>query len=293
MSSIGKCSDFDDILTTVAPCSALKTDWERKRAATLKYHVWQLEHSERASASPAACVKTAHMQIQSCHRRTHWRVRVTLLIHTQSHGHAHKHTHWKQWDKMSASAVSTAASKYEWSYTAPRSRMNNKRLKHFTPSSHCISACMWENDQLNQIHGFVSIDELANDRLCLCQRVCVGVRGLYRRQEAVTMLNEQIYCALCHLSISALVSPQIDKRRDICHHRDKVECGMTGISNLHNKQWNSNYQPAQTIFPAVTFGPQDCSIIHRHSRLRSKKKRRERKKIKRAWENEATEGLMY
>lgn len=207
MSSIGKCSDFDDILTTVAPCSALKTDWERKRAATLKYHVWQLEHSERASASPAACVKTAHMQIQSCHRRTHWRVRVTLLIHTQSHGHAHKHTHWKQWDKMSASAVSTAASKYEWSYTAPRSRMNNKRLKHFTPSSHCISACMWENDQLNQIHGFVSIDELANDRLCLCERVCGCARPVQATRGGDDAERADLLCIMPSLHLCLSVSP--------------------------------------------------------------------------------------
>lgn len=108
--------------------------------------------------------------------------------------------------------------------------------------------------------------------------VCVCVWGLYRGPALEMMLNERMYCALCHLSISAIVSPQTDKHRDICHHQDKVECRMTGISNLHNKQWNSNYQPAQTIFPAVTFGPRDCSIIHRHSRLAEKKKKRERKK---------------
>lgn len=117
--------------------------------------------------------------------------------------------------------------------------------------------------------------------VCLCLLTVTAyslrVRPIQRTTAVEMMLNERMHCALCHLSISALVSPQIDKRRDICHHQDKVECGMTGISNLHNKQWNSNYQPAQTIFPAVTFGPRDCSIIHRHSRLVEKKKERERK----------------
>lgn len=122
-------------------------------------------------------------------------------------------------------------------------------------------------------------DKFAQACLCLCQWQCVHeyVWGLYRRPVEEMMLNEQIYCALFHLSISAFVSPQIDKHSNICHHQDKVECGMTGISNLHNKQWNSNYQPAQTIFPAVTFGLWDCSIIHQYSRLAEKK---ERKKLK-------------
>lgn len=117
---------------------------------------------------------------------------------------------------------------------------------------------------------------LRNVFVSVSVRVCV--RGLYRGPAVEMMQNERMYCALCHLSISPLVSPQIDKPRDICHHQDKVECGMTGISNLHNKQWNSNYQPAQTISPAVTFGPQDCSIIHRHSRLANKKKREREEK---------------
>lgn len=135
---------------------------------------------------------------------------------------------------------------------------------------------------MTQVYCFGSMWVPENfSKCCRClhqwRRVCV--RGLRRRPAVVTMLNEQKYCALCHLSISARVCAQIDERRNICHHWDKVECGMTGISNLHNKQWNSNYQPPQTIFPAVTFGPQDCSIIHRHSRL-AEKKSREKEKLK-------------
>lgn len=106
---------------------------------------------------------------------------------------------------------------------------------------------------------------------CVC--VWEWERGLYSGPAVEMMLNEQIYCALCHLSTSSSVSPQIDQRGDICHHWDKVECEMRGISNLHNKQWNSNYQPLQTIFPALTFGLQDCSIIHCHC-LTGKKKER-------------------
>lgn len=110
--------------------------------------------------------------------------------------------------------------------------------------------------------------------------VSASDRGLHI-QPVEMMLNEQMHCALFHLSISAFVCPQIDKHGDICHHQDKVECALTGISNLHNKQWNSNYQPAQTIFPAVTFGPWYCSIIHRHSRLAEKKKKEKKLKERR------------
>lgn len=96
--------------------------------------------------------------------------------------------------------------------------------------------------------------------LCLRQRQSSTWVRVCTAEEA--MLNEQMHCAWWHLSISARLCPQTEKCRDICHHPDKAEYGMTEISNLHNKQWNSNYHPTQTIFPAVTFGLWDCSIIH-------------------------------
>lgn len=108
------------------------------------------------------------------------------------------------------------------------------------------------------------------------------------RATQAMMLNERMH--EWHLSISASACPQTHKHRGICHHRDKVECGMTEISNLHNKQWNSNYQPVQTIFPAVTFGLWDCSIIHWHSRLAGEKKNR-RIKLK-EWRRRQLRGLI-
>jgi len=141
---------------------------------------------------------------------------------------------------------------------------------------------MWENDQLYHVHWFVHLRVSLSLSVCVCVCVCLG---LYIGPAAVEMmLNEQMYCAPCHLSISPSlhlsiwVSPQIDESRYISHHGDKVECGMTGISNLHHKQWNSNYQPAQTISPAVTFGPRYRSIIHRHSCLAATTKKENGKK---------------
>lgn len=135
-------------------------------------------------------------------------------------------------------------------------------------------------------------------QLCLCQwrsmQLCVCVCCVSRTEDQLWRRCWMSECIVLHAISPSLPWLPPPDRDDICHHQDKVECGMTGISNLHNKQWNSNYQPAQTIFPAVTFGPQDCSIIHWHSRLaeRKKKKKWKKEKIKRAREKEA-EGLIY
>lgn len=69
----------------------------------------------------------------------------------------------------------------------------------------------------------------------------------------------------------------------ICRHSDQVECGMTGISNLHNKQWNSNYQPSANNFPRCDISTWDCSIIHRHSVLGRKKKNKRKESRQRMY----------
>lgn len=73
---------------TFIPCTILKltknNDWRRTRPTTLKYCV-----TVRArTASPSAFVKTAHMQIQSCHKCTFARNSRTVK-HTQSRRDAH------------------------------------------------------------------------------------------------------------------------------------------------------------------------------------------------------------
>lgn len=105
--------------------------------------------------------------------------------------------------------------------------------------------------------------------VCVC--VCVRERPIQRTSSGDDAEWANVLCFMPSLHLCLSVSPDRQATRDICHHQDKVEYGMRGISNLHNKQWNSNYQPEQTIFPAVTFGPRDCSIIHCHSRLTEKK----------------------